>query len=316
MIKLLRTCLGLLLIASFAWTQEIHDHGIPEKLGKVSFPVSCSPAVQAQFNRGVALLHSFAYSAANDEFQAVAKQDPKCGMAHWGAAMTYYHQLWDPPLIPGSIAPAQKEIQLAQQIGANSDRERQFIHALSLIYRDADTTPFAVRARNYENAMRALAQANRNDVEAQVFYALALVANAPPTDKTHAMQKQAIAILAPLYRTHPEHPGIPHYLIHACDNAELAQDGLSAARAYSQIAPSAPHALHMPSHIFTRLGLSDDSRRRSGTRPDALGLYRASPAHQKLQVASSRPRPIAINTLRFAHAERPMVTGSAITFQS
>ena len=127
------------------------------------------------------------------------------------------------------------------------------------MYRDADSIPYAARAQRYEHAMRATAEGNRNDVEAQVFYALALLANAPPADKTHVMQKQAVALLEPLYRTHPEHPGIPHYLIHACDNAELAREGLPAARAYSLIAPSAPHALHMPSHIFTRLGMWDDS---------------------------------------------------------
>jgi tetratricopeptide (TPR) repeat protein len=259
MLKLSRTCLGLLFIVPFASPQEVHDHGVPEKLGKVSFPISCSPAVQNQFNRGVALLHSFAYSAANDAFQAVARQDPKCAMAHWGAAMTYYHQLWDPPLTSRSITPAQTEILTAEQIGTDSDRERQFIQALSLIYRDADTTPYTARAMNYEHAMRTIAEENRNDTEAQVFYALTLLANAPPTDKTHANQKQAVALLEPLYRSYPEHPGIPHYLIHACDNVELAQDGLPAARAYSLIAPSAPHALHMPSHIFTRLGLWEDS---------------------------------------------------------
>jgi len=259
MTKPSRALFGLFLFLPLAAAQETHDHGVPEKLGKVSFPISCSPAVQDQFNRGVALLHSFAYSAANESFQQVAALDPKCAMAHWGSAMTYYRQLWDPPLIPRYIPTAQKEIETAQQIGTSSDRERQFIHALSLIYHDADKVPYATRALNYEQAMRALAAEYKNDVEIQVFYALALIANAPPTDKTHAKQKEALALLEPLYRSHPDHPGIPHYIIHACDNAELAQAGLPAARAYSQIAPSAPHALHMPSHIFTRLGMWDDS---------------------------------------------------------
>ena len=259
MTKPSRTLLGLFLFLPLAAAQESHDHGVPEKLGKVSFPISCSPAVQDQFNRGVALLHSFAYSAANESFRAVAALDPKCAMAHWGSAMTYYRQLWDPPLLPRSIPAAQKEIETAQQIGTPSDREQQFIHALSLIYRDADKTPYATRALNYEQAMRALAAQYSSDVEAQVFYALALISNAPPTDKAHVKQKQALALLEPLDRSHPDHPGIPHYIIHGCDNAELAQVGLPAARAYSQIAPSAPHALHMPSHIFTRLGMWDDS---------------------------------------------------------
>jgi tetratricopeptide (TPR) repeat protein len=258
MLNVRRISLSLLLLVPFSSAQETHDHGAPEKLGKVSFPISCAPAVQDQFNRGVALLHSFAYAAAESTFQAVAKQDPKCAMAHWGAAKAYFHPLWE-TLTPATIPIAQKEIQQAQQIGSSSEREQQFIHALSLIYQDAATVPYPTRALKYEQAMAELAAANRKDVEAQVFYALALLANESPTDKTHAKQKQAIAILEPLDRTYPDHPGIPHYLIHACDNPELAQKGLPAARAYSQIAPSAPHALHMPSHIFTRLGLWDDS---------------------------------------------------------
>ena len=180
-------------------------------------------------------------------------------MAHWGIAMTYFHQLWEPPISPAKISVAQTEIQQAQQIGAGSERERQFIHALSLIYQDAAAVPYRTRALNYERAMSDLASTNRNDVEAQVFYALALLSNASPADKTHAKQKQAADLLEPLDHDYPQHPGIPHYLIHAYDNAELAPRGLPAARAYAQIAPSAPHALHMPSHIFTRLGLWDDS---------------------------------------------------------
>jgi tetratricopeptide (TPR) repeat protein len=228
-------------------------------LGKVSFPISCTPAVQEQFDRGVALLHSFAYVSAENTFQGVAEQDPRCAMAHWGMAMAYFHQLWDPPLVPATISIAQKEIQRAQEIGAGSERERQFINALGLIYQDAATVPYRTRALNYEHAMSDLASENRKDVEAQVFYALALLANASPADKTHARQKQAADLLEPLDRTYPQHPGIPHYLIHAYDNAELAPKGLAAAKAYSQVAPSAPHALHMPSHIFTRLGLWEDS---------------------------------------------------------
>jgi tetratricopeptide (TPR) repeat protein len=259
MSDLWRILLALLCIVPFSSAQETHSHGVPERLGKVSFPVSCTPAAQQQFERGVALLHSFAYAAAKDAFQDATQADPHCAMAHWGVAMTYFHQLWEPPLSPATIPIAQKEIQQAQQLAPGTDRERQFINALGLICQDAATVPYHTRALNYEAAMSALASNNRNDVEAQVFYALALLANAPPSDKTHARQKQAAELLEPLDRAYPQHPGIPHYLIHAYDNAELAPRGLSAARAYSQIAPSAPHALHMPSHIFTRLGLWDDS---------------------------------------------------------
>jgi tetratricopeptide (TPR) repeat protein len=255
------TLVTLLLLIAVSSAQETHSHRAPEQLGRVSFAISCTPSVQEQFNRGVALLHSFAYSAAENAFRGVAERDPRCAMAHWGIAITYFHQLWDPPLLPTTIPIAQKEIQLAQQIRAGTKRERQFIHALSFIYQDADTVPYRTRASKYERAMSDLASKNREDVEAQVFYALALLANASPTDKTHTKQKQAADLLEPLDRTFPQHPGIPHYLIHAYDNAELTKRGLSAARAYSQVAPSAPHALHMPSHIFTRLGLWDDSIR-------------------------------------------------------
>jgi tetratricopeptide (TPR) repeat protein len=254
-----RLLLTLLFIFPFSSAQETHSHGVPEKLGKVSFLVSCTPAVQEQFDRGVALLHSFAYTAAENAFRGVAELDEWCAMAHWGMAMTYFHQLWDPPIVPSTISIAYNEIQRAQQIGAGSERERQFINALGLVYQDAATVPYRTRALNYEHAMSDLASENRRDLEAQVFYALALLANASPADKTHAKQKQAADLLEPLDRLYPQHPGIPHYLIHAYDNAELAPKGLPAAKAYSQIAPSAPHALHMPSHIFTRLGLWEDS---------------------------------------------------------
>jgi len=256
---ILRILLALLFIFPCTSAQETHSHSAPEKLGKVSFPISCAPAVQEQFDRGVAFLHSFAYAAAEDAFQGVAEGDHNCAMAHWGMAMAYFRQLWDPPIVPSAISIAQEEIQRAQQIGTGSERERQFIHSLGLIYQDAATVPYRTRALNYEHAMSALASENRKDVEAQVFYALALLANVSPADQTHAKQKQAADLLEPLDRTYPQHPGVPHYLIHAYDNAELARRGLPAARAYSQIAPSAPHALHMPSHIFTRLGLWEDS---------------------------------------------------------
>ena len=259
MSHLWRIFLTLLFIFPLSPAQETHSHSAPEKLGKVSFPISCTPAVQERFNRGVALLHSFAYTAAENAFQGVGELDPRCAMAHWGMAMAYFHQLWDPPIVPATISIGQKEIHRAQQIGAGSERERQFINALGLIYQDAASVPYHTRAANYEHAMSDLASENRKDVEAQVFYALALLANASPADRTHAKQKQAADLLEPLDRTYPQHPGVPHYLIHAYDNAELAPKGLPAARAYSQIAPSAPHALHMPSHIFTRLGLWEDS---------------------------------------------------------
>jgi tetratricopeptide (TPR) repeat protein len=244
-------------LRSAAAAQE-HEHPAPEKLGAVNFPNSCSTSVQKQFERGVALLHSFAYSAAEKAFRDAAEADPNCAMAHWGAAMTYVHQLWEPQLAERDVARGQLEMERARQIGG-SERERGFIEALNLIYANTDSVPYRDRANSYARAMGELAARNPDDVECQVFYALALIATASPTDKTHANEQKAAALLEPLFRKYPQHPGIPHYLIHAYDNSELARRGVTAARAYSQIAPSAPHALHMPSHIYTRLGMWKES---------------------------------------------------------
>lgn len=238
--------------------EEHHDHPAPEKLGSVSFPTSCAPAVQAGFERGLALLHSFAYSASEQAFRDVAGRDPNCAIAYWGMAMTHYHQLWEIP-VGDELRTGADLIRKATDIRSGSPRERRFIDALATYYRDSEQATPAVRAERYASAMGTAAKADAGDMESQIFYALALISIAPPTDKTHASQKQALTILEPLYRSHPQHPGLAHYVIHACDSTELASRGLAAARAYSKIAPSAPHALHMPSHIFTRLGLWDDS---------------------------------------------------------
>ncbi|MFI4969588.1 MAG: hypothetical protein ACHP7D_05240, partial [Lysobacterales bacterium] len=240
------------------FAQEQHSHPAPERLGMVTFPTSCAPSVQSRFERAVALLHSFAYAASEEAFRAVADADPSCALAHWGMSMSYFHQLWAPPegeeLRKGSA-----EIDRARQLGTGSMRERQFVEAAAAYYRDSDHLPPVVRAKAYEQAMAEVAKRNPGDAEAQIFYALALIATAPPADRSHANQKRAAEILEPLFRSLPRHPGLAHYLIHAYDSAELAPRGLAAARAYSKIAPSAPHALHMPSHVFTRLGYWDDS---------------------------------------------------------
>ena len=235
-----------------------HDHPAPEKLGNVQFPTSCSSKVQKSFERAVALLHSFAYSAAEKEFRDVAAKDPNCAAPHWGIAMTYFHQLWEPPVAPQNIARGLTEIEQAKRL-SSSDRERGFFDAVSLIYVNVDSVPYQERLNRYTQAMRKLAGRYQDDAECQIFYALALIASAPPSDASHAKQKDAAAILEPLFKKYPQHPGIAHYLIHACDNAEMAQQGVAAAKAYSQIAPSAPHALHMPSHIYTRLGMWEES---------------------------------------------------------
>lgn len=237
---------------------EHHEHPVPEKLGTVNFPTSCSAENQKQFERAVALLHSFAYSAAENAFRDLITKDPNCAMAHWGLAMTYVHPLWEPYLTAADTARGLPEIEQAKKL-AGSDRERGFITALALLYQNADTKPFRERATAYARAMEKLAKDNPSDVESQVFYALALISIASPTDKTHADEKKAAELLEPLFQKYPDHPGIPHYLIHACDNAAMASRAVTAADKYSQIAPSAPHALHMPSHIYTRLGMWERS---------------------------------------------------------
>jgi tetratricopeptide (TPR) repeat protein len=239
--------------------QDEHHHPAPERLGTVSFPTSCKAETQQEFNRAVALLHSFAYVPAEEAFHRVAEDDPQCAIAYWGMAMSRFHQLWEPPLPAAGIAIAQKEIAQAGVLQETSERERGFIDAARLVFQDASTAEYHTRALNYEAAMRSLAAANPKDVEAQVFYALALLSNASPLDREHRRQKQAADLLEPLWREFPDHPGIPHYLIHAYDSQELAARGLAAARKYARIAPAAPHALHMPSHIFTRLGMWDES---------------------------------------------------------
>jgi hypothetical protein len=251
-------CLWFAGVGGLSLSAQEHEHPVPEKLGVVKFPTSCSANVQKDFERAVALLHSFAYSAAEKAFRDVATADPKCAMAHWGIAMTYFHPLWPPPLPEENVARGREEIERARQLGG-SDREREFIEALSFIYAKANSLPYRDRANHYTAAMGKLAERNPDETECQIFYALALLATAPPTDSTHANQKKAAALLEPLFRKYPQHPGIPHYLIHAYDNVEMATQGVEAARVYAQIAPSAPHALHMPSHIHTRLGMWSES---------------------------------------------------------
>jgi tetratricopeptide (TPR) repeat protein len=246
------------LFLSAAFAQHEHPAGRAERLGKVRFPVSCVPSVQQQFSSAVAMLHSFWYEKANETFSAVAEKDPTCGMAYWGIAMTYYHQVWSPPG-PADLKAGSAFMEKAKQVGAKTQRERDYIAAIDAFYKDSDKIDHGTRALAYERAMEQLQTRYPDDHEAAIFHALALLATAPPTDKTYVNQKKAGAILEPLFVEEPEHPGIAHYLIHAYDYPPLAQGALDAARRYAKIAPDSPHALHMPSHIFTRLGLWQES---------------------------------------------------------
>src|SRR5215469_2347381 len=238
--------------------QHEHSAGDPEKLGKVKFSVSCDPSVQPQFTSAVAMLHSFWYEKASDTFAAVVEKDPTCGMAYWGVAMTYYHPIWQTPG-PDDLKAGATAIEKARLSGVKTQRERDYIAALETFYKDADELDHRTRALAYEKAMDQLQARYPDDHEAAIFHALALLATVPPTDKTYVNQKKAGSILEPLFVEQPEHPGIAHYIIHAYDYPPLAQRALDAARRYAEIAPDSPHALHMPSHIFTRLGLWQES---------------------------------------------------------
>jgi len=237
-----------------------HAHEVPEGFGTINFPTSCSTKLAPDFERAVAMLHSFAYPEAAQAFADVAARDPGCAMAQWGIAMSYFHTIWGPPTpaeFAAGRAAAEKATALAPRASA---REQDLIAAIAAYYR-GDGIPHATRVATYEQAMAAAAQRSPDDHEVQIFYALSILGvayNSPP-DKTYARQKQAAAILNRLLPLEPDHPGIAHYMIHSFDYPELAELAVPAALAYAKIAPAAPHALHMPSHIFTRLGMWQES---------------------------------------------------------
>jgi tetratricopeptide (TPR) repeat protein len=233
-----------------------HEDLTTDQVGTVHFPVSCAAGVQKPFERGVALLHSFWYEEAKKEFEQIAKDDPKCAMAHWGIAMSVWHQLWNQP-DAATIKIGHDEVKNARSLHPKTDRERDYITAMDEFYR-GKRRDYHDRASTYCQAMATTHQDYPDDREAAVFYALSLLASEPDNDTTFANRKQAAAILEKLFVVDPDHPGVAHYLIHSYDKPQLAQLGLPAARRYAQIAPAAPHALHMPSHIFARLGLWQD----------------------------------------------------------
>lgn len=238
---------------------EGHQHHVNpnEKLGDVSFPISCAPAVQKSFERGVALLHSFAYPEAEHAFEEVAANDPKCAMAYWGEAMSHYYQLWLRPHAD-TLKLGADRLTKAKAIGAKTPRERDYIQALSTFYSDTDVATHDKRAAAYTAEMAKLHERYPKDDEASAFYALALIASAPPEDKSLANLRKAAEILNTIIPRRPDHPGALHYLIHACDNPQLAPMALDAARRYGDVAASSAHAVHMPSHIFARLGYWQD----------------------------------------------------------
>src|SRR3954462_5509107 len=292
-----RLCRLLFLVGvagSFLASDELKAATAPEPgdlrgVGKVTFPITCTPDVQSDFARGVALLHSFFYEEARRVFTSVAERDSKCAMAQWGIAMTWWHPIWTPPN-PDEMRAGKAAIEKAMSMNAGSDRERGFISALNTYYNTADTLsaapvgqschgPLGPRDRvvAYEKPMRQLRDRYPDDFEVQTFYAFAVlgVGYATPNDTTLSKQLEAAGMLEKLWKENPTHPGVVHYLIHSYDYPQFAQRGLTAAEKYSSIAPWVPHALHMPSHIFTRLGMWDESTSANQASAEASRAYAA-----------------------------------------
>jgi predicted Zn-dependent protease len=288
-----RTILLVLLVSSVA-LHSVRCAAVPKPgdlrgVGNVSFPTSCEPAAQSEFARGVALLHSFFYEEARRVFTSIAERDPKCAMAQWGIAMTWWHPIWTPPS-PDEMRSGKIAIKKAMAMKAGTDRERGFITALNVYYTTPDNSNAAAvgqschgpvgprdRVVAYERAMRQLRDKYPDDFEVQTFYAFAVLAvgYATPNDTSLSKQLEAAAILEKLWKQNPNHPGVVHYLIHAYDYPQLAQRGLPAAKSYASIAPWVPHALHMPSHIFTRLGMWDESIAANLASAEASRAYEA-----------------------------------------
>jgi tetratricopeptide (TPR) repeat protein len=264
--------LSLLLLAACGTSKQDLAAGDLRKSGTIDFPVTCRPEVKEDFQTAVALLHSFFYEEARKRFLDIAARDPGCAMAWWGVAMTWYHPLWAPPT-PDEMAKGREAAEKAKAIGGKTEIERGFIRAIDAFF-TAEEKPSAgdpvaqschgprvhgARAVCFRDEMSRLRQKHPGQLEIEAFYALSLLGTAPPTDKTYQNQLAATGILEPLFATHEEHPGVAHYIIHAYDYPTLASRGLAAARRYADIAPWVPHALHMPSHVYTRLGLWSDS---------------------------------------------------------
>src|SRR5258708_918179 len=233
----------------------------PEQLGKVSFANSCAPAAQASFERGVALLHSFWFREGERTFREALELDPNCAIAAWGIATILIGNTFGVGPTPAQAQQAKEAIERGRAIGAKTERERYFIEAVAEYYDRFADRPHGARIKSLSDAFEVVAKRFPDDDEAQIFSAIYLTATQSPSEKTFASALKAAAILEVQFRKHPDHPGVAHYLIHSYDYPPIAERGLNAAKRYSEIAPSAPHALHMPSHIFTRVGAWQDSAR-------------------------------------------------------
>ncbi|MEX2221277.1 MAG: hypothetical protein WEG40_05705 [Candidatus Rokuibacteriota bacterium] len=233
----------------------------PAKLGKVNFPVSCNAGAQKEFEVAMAYYHSFAWPQVKTALDRVIQADPACGMAHWGRALGLLDNpfQWPGSLSPQILADGQAAIDAARAAGLKTQRERDYVEALALFFKDADKLNHRTRATALETAMQGVASRYPADSEATILYALVLSANFDPTDKQYTNQLRAARMLEPIFAKQPDHPGVAHYLIHSFDYPPIATQGLDAAQRYAKIAPDAAHAQHMPSHIFTRVGYWRDS---------------------------------------------------------
>lgn len=312
-------CLSTLALPAVSQT---HDHSAKETLGTVSFQTSCSTAVQPAFNRAVALMHSFQFGPAIQGFSAVLAEDPSCAIADWGIALSS----WGNPFA-GSKSPAQlqqglKAVVEARAVRAKTERERAYIDAVAHLYVDTAHIDQEQRLLAYERAMESVSASYPQDTEATIFYALALASDADPRDKTYAKQLKAGALLEALFVQQPNHPGLAHYIIHAYDQPALASRAAMAAQRYGEIAPSTPHALHMPSHTFTRLGdwqSSIASNTSSASAAEAAGQpadvlhasdYMVYAYLQTAQDASAR-RVVESSAKAFSHFDPAHTTGAA-----
>jgi hypothetical protein len=252
----------LCVTAGLAQAQEDHaGHSVGSTFGRVHFETSCSPAAQQQFDLALAMLHSFFYPETEKAFRSAAEQDPACAMAYWGIAVSQRPNPLVAPFPPQLLKQGWEAIQKARTAKSASKRERDWIEALATFFQDYETVDQRARGARYETAMARLHTVYPNDSEATIFYALSLLESVDLTDKTYSKQLKAAGLLERLQKAQPDHPGIPHYLIHSYDYAPIAAKGLPAARRYASLAPSAPHALHMPSHTFSTLGMWQDAIR-------------------------------------------------------
>jgi hypothetical protein len=249
---------SLFVAGTFGFAPSVNAQPAAEALGKVAFETSCTPEAQTAFNRAMLFQHSFWYRASQRSFENALKADPGCGIAYWGIALSL---LWNPhlPPPPRNLGAGASALDKAAAVPPKTERERDYLAALGEMYKDFETVPHGVRMQNYMKAMERLAAKYPADDEAQIYYALALNTSASPADKTYAQQLKGAAMLEKIWERQPDHPGVAHYLIHLYDVPALAERGLPAARRYAKVAPDAPHALHMPSHIFTRVGYWQDS---------------------------------------------------------